>query len=380
MREVRMNFLEKIEAPLLFWFAGVDRRLLVGCDDAEKYKFTFTGLLVFIITLLTLISSFYGLTDYLLPEDSRHDLVWFLYFLLSIFLSLGWSAIVFNLFRFFVTSVPTTDQTGLSTAGEFASLIVQLFFCLVFAVVLGFPIAILMLDSQISFEGKELQRATLKDVSMTVNYIDSHENTLHTKLDAAYRKLEMLKLDEKSLQVQLAISKRSADLSVEAQAEIRENQLKQETELAQIQKIRQTIDDNFHALLEKNNAMHLVGKSRFIWQHNLPVTLFIILFIFIVYASLIFSKFVLVRGKYEYLMNYENRIPAFRSGIIEEKNPMIISNKLVRFYRFGKPEAIQTAELKWTAEMKRQLDDDLRIRLKRETDIASNVLDRLRSR
>ena len=378
MTETGAGFFEKIAAFLLRSFAAIDRRLLLECDDAEKKKFVFTGLLVFIITLLTAISSFYALTDYLLPEGSVHDAVWYVYLLLCLFLACCWSAIVFNLFRFFVTSVPITDQAGWSGAGDFASLMVQMFFCLVLAVVLGFPIAILMLDSQITFQGKELQRSSLKDVSMTVAFIDQHPRL--PELQAAYRKLERLKLDEKALQVQLGAVKDQGEISVDAQAEIRMNQAKQETELKKIQGIRRELDAEFHTLLEKNHSMHLVGKSRFIWQHNLPVTLFIILFIFIVYASLIFSKFLLARGKYEHLMKFEQRTAAIRNGIVEVRSPLYIDKELVRFHRFGTPEAIQAVELKLNSEKKHQIHEYLQEQLEEKTRIALQVLGRLRSR
>ncbi len=378
MRETGVGILEKIEASLLLWFASIDRRLLIKCDDAEKNKFVFTGLLVFIITLLTAISSFYALTDYLLPEGPVHDALWYFYLLLSVFLACCWSAIVFNLFRFFVTSVPTTDQTGWSGLGDFASLMVQMFFCLVLAVVLGFPIAILMLDSQITLQGKELQRSELKELSMTVEFIDKHRRA--SELQSSYHKLEKLKLDEKALQVQLGAFTDGAEISADAQEAIRANQTRQEAELKNIQGIRQQIDADFRALLEKNHSLHLVGKSRFIWQHNLPVTLFIILFIFIVYASLIFSKFLLARGKYEHLTKFEQRTKAIENGIVEVRGPLYIGKELVQFHRFGTPEAIQTFELKRHSAMKHEVHEHLRERLEEKTRIALQVLGRLRSR
>jgi hypothetical protein len=355
---------------------AIDSKLLEKCDEAELNKFSFSGFLVLIITLLSAISSFYAFTDYLMPENPEHNLSWYLYGTLSIFLALCWSAIVFNLFRFFVASVPTTDQTDWLSASNISALSVQLFFCLILALVLAFPIAILILNPQIENERISLQHATLRDVSMTVSFIDKHE--ANTNLLKAYEQLEKLKLDEKALQVRLNSVQRDENLFSEAQANLKSNQQNQESKLLEIKAIRQKIDDDFKKSLNQTRSLHLVGKARFIWQNDLPITIFIVLFIFIVYSSLIFSKFLNSRGAYEFLIQYKNREKWMKFGIIELRGPLYVDGELVRFYHFGAPDAMQALERQRAEEAKNIIHDQLTKDLVRNTSAANRVLSQMR--
>jgi hypothetical protein len=355
---------------------AIDSKLLEECDQAELNKFSFSGFLIMIITLLSAISSFYAFTDYLMPENPEHNLSWYLYGTLCIFLALCWSAIVFNLFRFFVVSVPTTDRTDWLSASNISALSVQLFFCLILALVLAFPIAILILNPQIENERISLQHATLRDVSMTVSFIDKHE--ANTNLLKAYEQLEKLKLDEKALQVRLNSVQRDENLFSEAQANLKSNQQNQETKLFEIKAIRKKIDEDFKKSLNQNRSLHLVGKARFIWQYDLPITIFIVLFIFIIYSSLIFSKFLNSRGAYEFLIQYENRKKWMKFGIIESRGPLYVDGELVRFYHFGAPDAIQSFERRRAEESKNTIHDQLKNDLVRKTSTANKVLNQMR--
>jgi hypothetical protein len=363
---------------LLGWFTATDGKLLSQCHDSEKKKFIFTGALVLIITLMTWMSSFYALADSLMPDGERYTAVWFFYGLFCLFLSLCWAAIVFNLFRFFVSCVATTDKIGFSGIRDFAALATQLFFCLVIAVVLGFPIAIMVLDSQIRYEGRELQRSQLSEISMTVGYMDKHRR--HPDLESEYRRLESLKLEEKGLQVQMNLYKNDADRAVEGLTELRTNQRQQEERLAKIREIRGQMDEEFKGARESDRTLHIIKKSRFIWQNNFPITIFMILFIFIVYASLIFSKFLLAKGSYDHLVSYRERYKMYRYGIVEVHSPVKIRGNLVRFHQFHLPEAIQAAELKGFSEKRQQLHDYFAVRLAEKVAAADRVFGRMRSR
>jgi hypothetical protein len=355
---------------------AIDHQLIDKCDETELKKFRFSSFLVLVITLISAISSFYAFTDYLMPENPEHNLSWYLYGTLCIFLALCWSAIVFNLFCFFVVSVPTTDQTDWLSASNISALSVQLFFCMVLALVLAFPIAILILNPQIENERISLQHTSLRDVSMTVSFIDKHE--ANANLLKAYEQLEKLKLDEKALQVRLNSVQRDENLFNEAQANLKDNQQNQEAKLLGIKAIRKKIDEDFKKSLNQNRSLHLVGKARFIWQHDLPITIFIVLFIFIIYSSLIFSKFLNSRGAYEFFIQYENRKNWMRFGIIESRSPLYVDGELVRFYHFGAPDAIKSFERQRAEEAKNMIHDQLTKDLLRKTSAANRVLSQMR--
>lgn len=370
--------LNRFAELLLGWFTATDGKLLSQCHDSEKKKFIFTGALVLIITLMTWISSFYALADSLMPEDELYTAPWFFYGLFCLFLSFCWAAIVFNLFQFFVSCVATTDKIGFSGVRDVASLSTQLFFCLVIAVVLGFPIAIMMLDSQIRYESKELQRSQLSEISMTVGYMDNHRRSLD--LESEYHRLERLKLEEKNLQVQVRLYKNDAEQSTSATAELRMNQRQQEERLGKIREIRVQMDNEFRGAQENDRALHIIRKSRFIWENNFPITIFMILFIFIIYASLIFSKFLLAKGSYDYLVSYRERDVMYAQGIVEVHSPVIIEGNLIRFHQFFLPEAWQKSERISFSEKRRLRHDYWQQQLERKMATANRIFDRMWSR
>ncbi len=71
-----------------------------------------------------------------------------------------------------------------------------------------------------------------------------------------------------------------------------------------------------------------------------------IIFIFLVYTSLIIAKFLLPKGSYEYMVQYENRIAACDYGIVDEGNPVVLNRELIRFQRFYMAEVLLQEEIK----------------------------------
>ena len=336
--------MRRLQNLLARWFTASNLDLLRRCSRAERKKFFATGVLVFLITLLTAISAIYTLEEALMPPQAAHDLKWYLYVALCIFLGIVWTAIVFNLFRFFVATVATNEDTGWSRGGDIAAMAVQIFFCAVLAVSLGLPLAVMLLKTQIDFEGKTIQRSKINEISMVVNFLDKHPR--HGDLDSEYQTLSTLQIKEKDQKSRLLIYKDNPEKLDEIRRELEKVSDSQASARAKISDIRKVIENDFVAESDNRRSINLIAKARFIWEHNFPITIFMMIFIFLVYTSLIIAKFLLPKGRYEYLVSYENRIAACDYGIVDEGNPVVLNRDLVRFQHFYMADILLREEIK----------------------------------
>ncbi len=336
--------MRRLQKLLSRWFTASNLELLRRCSAVERMKFFSTGMLVFLVTLLTAISSIYTLEEALMPPQATHDLKWYLYVALCVFLGMVWTAIVFNLFRFFVATVATNEDTGWSSGGDIAAMAVQIFFCAVLAISLGLPLAVMMLKTQIDFEGRTIQRSTLNEISMTVNFLDKHSS--YSKLESEYKTLSHLKMVEKNEKSRELIYKDTPEKLQSIKENLQKNSENQEAAKNRITQIRQAIERDFIEQSDTRRSINLIAKASFIWKNNFPITIFMIIFIFLVYTSLIIAKFLLPKGSYEYLVQYENRIAACDYGIVDEGNPVVLNRELVRFQRFHMADALLREEIK----------------------------------
>lgn len=336
--------MRRLQNLLARWFTASNLELLRRCSRAERMKFFSTGALVFLITLLTAISSIYTLEEALMPPQATHDAKWYLYVALCFFLGIVWTAIVFNLFRFFVATVATNEESGWSSGGDIAAMTVQIFFCAVLAISLGLPLAVMMLKTQIDFEGKTIQRSTLSEISMTVNFLDKHGE--HDRLESAYQDLSRFQLKEKDIKARQLFYKENPEKLVEITADLEKNSAQQESARERIFTLRKSIEKDFLEQSDMRRSINLIAKAQFIWKNNFPITIFMIIFIFLVYTSLIIAKFLLPKGSYEYMVQYENRIAACDYGIVDEGNPVVLNRELIRFQRFYMAEVLLQEEIK----------------------------------
>lgn len=325
-------------------FTASNLKLLDRCIRSERLKFLSTGALVFLITLLTAISSIYTLEEALMPANVEHDMKWYFYLVLSVFLGLVWTAIVFNLFRFFIATVATNEDFEKSSGGDIAAMSVQIFFCAVLAISLGLPLAVMMLKTQIDFEGKTIQRSKLNEISMVVNYMSLHSR--YGDLEATYLDLVKLQMKEKDQKSRLSTYKENPEMLDTINKELEKISKSQDSTRSKINELRNNIEKDFRQESDTRRSINLIAKARFIWEHNFPITIFMMIFIFLVYASLILAKFLLPKGSYEYFVNYENRIASCDYGIVDAGNPVVLNREMIRFQHFYMADVLLQEEVK----------------------------------
>lgn len=321
---------------ILRWFVGCDLALLSRCSRSEQKKFFFISLLMFIITLLTGISSFYVAWDIFISTADLKGFSWYLEVILSCSLALFWTLIVFNLFRFLVVIIPKPDENNLIEIGGLFSIIAQIFVALVLTISMGFPLSLFLLKVQIDLQNNFDNFFLLNQVSMTVDYIDKHPQL--STLNSDYDKLQQLKIAEFDLRARAVLYKNNKTFITEIKTALIDNQRQQDAISIEIYDIRSKIESDFTKIKKTEVSMQLIKRARVLWLNNSPITFFILLFLFLIYSSLIFAKALSPRGIYDYLIRYEGRRSILTYGIEEVQLPVPINGKMLTSYRFNAPE------------------------------------------
>jgi hypothetical protein len=179
---------------------------------------------------------------------------------------------------------------------------------------------------------------------MTVNFLDKHRN--HGSLETAYQDLSHLQLKEKEIKSRQLLYKESPEKLEDLKADFEKISAQQESARERIDSLRKSIEKDFLEQSDTRRSINLIAKARFIWKNNFPITIFMVIFIFLVYTSLIIAKFLLPKGSYEYMVHYENRIAACDYGIVDEGNPVVLNRELIRFQRFYMAEVLLQEEIK----------------------------------
>ena len=326
------------------WFIGCEPYLLFRCGRAEYNKFISTGMLVLIITLVTGVSSSYVAWDIFVPAAVEHDYMWYSEVLLAFGLASCWTLVIFNLFRFLVSVVTGSDDVGWPGVQGLFSFGVQICVALVLTVAMGFPLSIFLLNSQIDTENQIENNLGIDKVSMTVKFMETHPQM--SNLEGHYEKLQKLKLAEVDLRSRAILLKNDKFTSTEIKAALIENQRLQEEQYGQTADIRSQIEQDFLKAKDSELSMHLIKRARFLWAHNAPITVFLLLFIFFIYSSLIVTKVLSPHGLYEYLVKYEARSCALHSGIEEIHLPVPIDGEMVLSHRFHTPDFLIKENIK----------------------------------
>jgi magnesium-transporting ATPase (P-type) len=126
--------------------AGKDIDLLDRSSDAERTMYNCLGILVILISLLTLVSISFALFLVHFPNGLNpyvsHSLRDYLNLLFIVLLTFVWTLIVFNFYRFSLSSVSTLKQKF--TLDLIPRLVIQLFFGILIGVSISLPLAVVV--------------------------------------------------------------------------------------------------------------------------------------------------------------------------------------------------------------------------------------------
>lgn len=356
---------------ILHWLMGCELQLLNRCSDSERNKFIYSGIVVLVVTLLTGISSIYIAIDVMVPELVQHGGFWYMELFFAVCIGLCWTAIIFNLFRFFVTTVPSSGRIDFKNPGELSKLILQLFFASVLSIGIGIPLTVFFLNSQIDLVHQQENNLKAEKISMTFNFMEKHQ--LNSEVNNQYEKLQKLKLKESELQQRSALYKNDVEKFEVVRSELVLNQRQQDEEIGKISSLRQTVEADFIKMKDLDDSLSLNQRAIFIWRHNLPICVFSLTFIFLVYVSLLIAKAITSPGCYELLVKYEGIRSNVSKGIVQTHKPTVVDGEHIRFLRYFGPELLFEAERTSLAKNTAFLHDQLKEKIAVDKNIASAI-------
>jgi len=170
----------------LYYSAGVDVQLLKHCPSYDRVKLQGIGGTVMATAALAFISGSYAFYTVFGPNavDGPDELS-FGWMMVACFFGLVWSAVIYNLDRFIVSTTGHGDGTDTVTGGEFLRALPRILMAVLIGIVLSKPLEIRIMKSEIDAELKNRQQV----------YADNYLNDARKKREDAVAKITAVKDD-----------------------------------------------------------------------------------------------------------------------------------------------------------------------------------------
>ena len=370
------------------WFcAGADIELLKQCPRSEQIKEEGIGGIVLATALLAFLSGSYAMyvvfgpkVGLALSEQQQALDIWAA--IKALIFGIAWSAIIFNLDRFVVSSTGHGDGTEKISWSELGRALPRIAMAILIGLCLSAPLEIRVMQSEIAAELNQRQ-------TDEVNKLDAKNapelNTRETYLQRkkAEAELAVKKLDEQLDHARVVIEQQRQKLDLEAEGKAgnrvagmgpgyrskKENLDKQEAERAEFAKnsapekerlqaeLKQTVAA-IEALIVERKAQHDKNQTvatnldglvtRIHIAHDIGgwTYLIITMLLMIIEIGPIFFKMMMIRGPYSYLVDNQNAIVLAKFGItIESKMEAGSNSKQVVEENFHQASTIREYEL-----------------------------------
>lgn len=161
---------------LLLFCSGVSKDLILKCPNFEIIKYSSIGFTILLTCILAFVSSFFALS--LIFENS-------LYIILGSFF---WSAVIFNLDRYIVISLRTTN----SILNNFFVSLPRFLIALLVAVVISKPIEIKLFEKEIDNFFNDKRKSMTYELSNTFELKTSKIELNKQKIISVYNKRKVL--------------------------------------------------------------------------------------------------------------------------------------------------------------------------------------------
>jgi len=322
---------------LLQKIAGKDNYLLDQSSDAERVMYNALGILVLVISLLALISISYSLYLVNFPYGFNKTAKDFFNIIFIILLSFVWTLIVFNFYRFSLSSVSTHKQEF--TVELIPRVVVQVFFAALIGLSISFPLTVVVTHH-------EYKEETLKsDVEIVTNLKQNIDRKYSTQLLNLYKELIVIEAKIQTNQSQIQdYQKLSPNLQSDLpkiQDESNNLQVDSEAVKTQITTLRTQINiekERINQSIESSNG--LVKNIQKAFSKNSKLLLLISLFICIVLVFPSLYQALYIPGIYDYLVEYDNHKILSKHGILPESRNIFIGTEPVHIPYYTFPEEL----------------------------------------
>jgi len=170
----------------LYYSAGVDVQLLKHCPSYDRVKLQGIGGTVMATAALAFISGSYAFYTVFGPNavDGPDELS-FGWMMVAVFFGLVWSAVIYNLDRFIVSTTGHGDGTDSVTLGEIGRALPRMLMAVLIGIVLSKPLEIRIMKTEIDAELKNRQQ----------KYADQYLDDARKKREDAVAKISAAKDD-----------------------------------------------------------------------------------------------------------------------------------------------------------------------------------------
>ncbi|MBM4282412.1 MAG: DUF4407 domain-containing protein [Deltaproteobacteria bacterium] len=342
----------------LLWFsAGADAQLLVRCPQSDRVKFQGLGGVVATVGVLAFFSGSYAFYTVFSPKEATalgERLVHWPSVAMSVFFGLVWSAIIFNIDRFIISSTGKGDGTDKITLQEFTNALPRLAMALIIGLCLSKPLEIKILQSEIESALEKEQKEFLLTLNEASEGLVARERAaLREKVDTRQKRIDDNAGELEKRRLEINQQRKALELEAEGktgsgvagrgpawrdkadnlermQAELdrdRENLGKKnslvEDELKEAKASLAALDSRIAAEKTSNLqvARHLDGLMKRIQISHLiggSIPIAIMLLLLCIEMGPIFFKLMVTKGAYDYLKENQKRLVRARAGIEPE--------------------------------------------------------------
>ncbi len=133
---------------VFYLFAGIDPQLIEECPIHERLRNIAIGFLVFLLSLISLVSVSYACMKFLEVHSQHSLLSLILSYSLSIFLGFIWFMVISNIYRSCLTIAGIGDGTSKITKDELINAVPQFILVIFLGYCLSAPLTVLLLNKE----------------------------------------------------------------------------------------------------------------------------------------------------------------------------------------------------------------------------------------
>ncbi|MEY4652973.1 MAG: hypothetical protein RI884_1554 [Pseudomonadota bacterium] len=329
----------------LYYSAGVDVQLLKHCPSYDRVKLQGIGGTVMATAALAFISGSYAFYTVFGPNSvDRPDEISFGWMLVAAFFGLVWSAVIYNLDRFIVSTTGHGDGTDNVTLGEIARALPRMMMAVLIGFVLSKPLEIRIMkteiDAQLKIEQEEYAQEFIdnakKKRDLAVTNITAGKDELVKQKEKKLQEIETLRQEvvkaEKNFTEEMAsgfqkrsqekkalVEKNTAALEegktrllpeiTELQNRIKEKELEVDAENKKFQQA------NVDAKIQGERLNGLIKRIEIAHETSPTASWFLTLMLIFIEISPLFFKMMLTLSTIDYLTENQKRMARVRRGI-----------------------------------------------------------------
>ncbi|MCX7176057.1 MAG: DUF4407 domain-containing protein [Proteobacteria bacterium] len=340
---------------ILIEAAGSDQQLLVSGPRSEKFKHICKGVLATMIGVLSIISVTYALAVILTPQGALSRGEKLTNYGLCVALGLCWGLIIFNMYRFVLSSTGHGKGIERVSVNELANAMPKVFMAAFIAFCVSIPIGVALLRGQIESELSSTQIKLVASLDSDVDQLyvakldhlysaQAHASEETRYLTDRLRRLSQIGTANRDKRNRQIVS-RSVTSAAEERLALKAELDKTRKSLVALHSSTQELRDEIRKRKEDNwklvkNADTLLNETERAFEQQMPLLLFLMLFMLLVHISPLLLQLLSNKSPYDYQVECQNEILLTKRGIAPDASMIQLLGRNRWIDRFSVAEKI----------------------------------------